>query len=346
MVGTGLGAVNGILIRSGEALEIAHGIDTVVFDKTGTITEGKPEVSEVITLNDKEEKLELLKTACAIEKNSSHPLAQAFISAYKKSFGEAELKVSEIENIPGRGVKGIVEGRQVLVGNLALMNENSVNFSAFEKQSEKLLSEGKILVYVAVNNSAFGVVSITDRLKNDSVQAVQLLKKEGLKVILLSGDTKKAAEYIGLQIGADQVIAEVLPEDKAVVIEKLQKKGAKVMMVGDGINDAPALVQADVGAAIGTGSDVALESGDIVLMSGSLLAVPKAVRLSRMTIKNIKENLFWAFCYNIIGIPIAAGILYPFTGLLLTPMFGGLAMSLSSVCVVSNALRLRLKKLD
>ncbi|QTQ12232.1 copper-translocating P-type ATPase [Treponema parvum] len=391
MVGTGLGALNGILIRSGEALETTHLIDTVVLDKTGTVTEGKPVVTEVITASGTEEEKErLLKLAADLEKTSVHPIAEALIDAAKtfaaeKNCGEkstcgidaggargvgissasedglrgeadnvstapsasggADENITDLQNIPGRGVRALLGKKNIFAGNAAFMAENNIDVSAFEKKASECGEQGKSIVYVAESNLVLGFAAVADTVKSDSAEAIRRLKKEGIRVILLTGDNKKAADYIGSQINADKVISEVLPQDKARIIEELQKEGAKVMMVGDGINDAPALVQADVGAAIGAGSDVAVESGDIVLMRNSLSDVPRAIRLSCMTIANIKENLFWAFCYNVVGIPIAAGALFPAFGILLTPMFGGLAMSLSSVCVVLNALRLKTKRL-
>lgn len=337
MVGTGLGASNGILIRSGEALEITHNINVVVLDKTGTVTEGKPVVTEIISNGISEE--ELLQYATAVEASSDHPLAKAIV----ERAGVITKQVTEFENVSGMGIRAAADGKRIAVGNKRLMD--GVDVSEFESDIKRLSEQGETPMYVAINSKLMGIISVADSVKETSREAVSKLKKAGIKVYLLTGDNKAAAEHIGRLVGADEVISEVLPEDKAEVVKKLQAEGNKVMMVGDGINDAPALVQADVGAAVGGGSDIAIESADIVLMKSDLNDVYKAIRLSRMTIKNVKENLFWAFCYNTIGIPIAAGILYPFNGMLLSPMFAGLAMSLSSVCVVSNALRLRSKKL-
>lgn len=337
MVGTGLGASNGILIRSGEALEITHNINVVVLDKTGTVTEGKPVVTEIISNGISEE--ELLQYAAAVEASSDHPLAKAIV----ERAGVITKQVTEFENVSGMGIRAAADGKRIAVGNKRLMD--GVDVSEFESDIKRLSEQGETPMYVAINSKLMGIISVADSVKETSREAVSKLKKAGIKVYLLTGDNKAAAEHIGRLVGADEVISEVLPEDKAEVVKKLQAEGNKVMMVGDGINDAPALVQADVGAAVGGGSDIAIESADIVLMKSDLNDVYKAIRLSRMTIKNVKENLFWAFCYNTIGIPIAAGILYPFNGMLLSPMFAGLAMSLSSVCVVSNALRLRSKKL-
>lgn len=363
MVGTGLGATNGILIRNGEILEIAHKIDTVVLDKTGTITVGKPSVIEVTTENiDKDE---LLKIAGVVEQVSEHPLGRAVVEA---AFGKFEISCSnslkdygyevvEFNNHSGMGIvasittklDGQLDGgvrKLVAIGNIRLIKYLEANMSKELKEVvDRVSNDGMTPLIVAIDGQAVGVISVADSIKHTSKEAIESLKRDGIHVVMLTGDNKGAANAIGNHAGVDEIIAEVMPEDKANVIARLQANGAKVMMVGDGINDAPALTQADVGCAIGNGSDIAIEAGDIVLMKSDLMDVSAAIRLSRYTIKNIKENLFWAFLYNIIGIPIAAGLLYPISGLLLSPMFGGFAMSLSSVCVVSNALRLRRKKI-
>lgn len=341
MVGTGLGASNGILFRSGEALEVVSHVKAVVLDKTGTITEGKPKVQEVISKKMSRE--ELLKLAGAVEALSDHPLAKA-ISAEAP---ENNVKAGEFENLPGFGIKAAVgeDGRAILIGNEKLMANSGIDISEYSKDIDRLSNEGQTPMLVAYDGKLSGVISVADSIKQNSREAIDRMKESGIRVVMLTGDNKNTAEYIGKQINADEVIAEVLPQDKAAVIESLQKEGKKVMMVGDGINDAPALAMADVGVAIGSGSDIAIESGDVVLMSSDLMDVPRAIRLSRLTITNIKENLFWAFCYNTIGIPIAAGLLYNINGLLMNPMLAGLAMSLSSVFVVGNALRLRGKKI-
>lgn len=337
MVGTGLGASNGILIRSGEALEITHNTKVAVLDKTGTVTEGKPAVTEIITFRIEEN--ELLRYVGAVEAASDHPLAKAIV----ESAGNITDKVSDFENISGMGLRAVVDGKEVLVGNRRLMKD--IDVTKAEADISRLSNNGETPMYAAIDGRLAGIISVADKIKESSAEAIDKLKKSGIKVCLLTGDNRAAAEHIGEIVRADEVIAEVLPQDKAEVVKRFQREGNTVMMVGDGINDAPALVQADIGAAIGGGSDIAIESADIVLMKSDLNDVYKAVKLSRMTIKNVKENLFWAFCYNTIGIPIAAGLLYPINGMLLSPMFAGLAMSLSSVCVVSNALRLRGKKL-
>ncbi len=350
MVGTGLGASNGILIRNGEILEIAHKIDTVVLDKTGTVTEGKPSVREIITEN--MDKDELLRLAGIVEKVSDHPLAKAVWEAAADILpenAEKQYEITDFMNYSGMGITADIIGNKkinVKVGNRRLLSNNNIVIPRiFDDEAIRLENEGQTPLFVALDDKVEGIVSVADAIKPTSREAVDMLKKEGIHVVMLTGDNKGAANAIGRQAGCDEIIAEVLPEDKAGVVAKLQESGRKVMMVGDGINDAPALTQADVGCAIGNGSDIAIEAGDIVLMKSDLADVPAAIRLSRLTITNIKENLFWAFLYNSIGLPIAAGVLYPISGLLLNPMIGGLAMSLSSVCVVSNALRLKTKKL-
>ena len=337
MVGTGLGASNGILIRSGESLETSHNVTAVVLDKTGTVTEGKPVVTDIISENEEE----LLKIAASAERQSEHPAAKAVMA---KSEGVELYPVSEFKSIAGIGVSCILEdGREVYAGSAKILSESDK--LAFSDSAELLAEKGCTLIYVTVDGACIGLMGIADKIKDDSVEAVKNMKAAGLTVCLLTGDNKAAANYVAGVIGADKVYAEVMPEDKANIVKQLQDEGYKVMMVGDGINDAPALVQADVGAAIGAGSDVAIESGDIVLMRNSLEDVYRAIKLSRLTIRTIKQNLFWAFFYNVIGIPVAAGVLFPAFGILLSPMIGGFAMSLSSVFVVSNALRLRTKKL-
>ncbi len=345
MTGTGLGAKNGILMRSGEALEIAQKVTTVVLDKTGTVTEGKPSIKNIfVSQSTKWVKDELITIIGLVERSSSHPLAMAFDSADSNSY-----EVIDFENVSGKGITATVkkDGKEhrVLIGNALLMSDNIISIEESCSFAETESNEGASLIYCAIDNSFVCLISIADMIKFNAIDAIQKYKSMGLKTVLLTGDNKKTANVIARIINVDEVFAEVLPQDKANVISSLQEKGEIVMMVGDGINDAPALVQADVGSAIGNGSDIAIESGDIVLVKGNLLDVARAITLSRLTIQNIKQNLFWAFCYNTIGIPIAAGVLFPFFGLLLSPMIGSLAMSLSSICVVSNALRLRGKKL-
>ena len=338
MVGTGLGASNGILIRNGEVLEVIHNVKAVVFDKTGTLTVGKPTVTDYVGNNS------AIAVAAACEIASNHPLALA-VREYADSLGAAYTQPDEFKNISGKGVLATVDGNEVLVGKGAFLSDNGVDFTAFNENAQKFAGEGKSVAYVAVNGRCEGLFAIADTLKDNSLTAIQRLKKQGIKAVILSGDNKMAAEYIGKKVEADEVYAEVLPDGKAEIIKEIRQKYGTVMMVGDGINDAVALTEADIGCAIGGGSDVAIESADIVLMRSDICDVPRAINLSRFTIRNIKQNLFWAFCYNTICIPVAAGVLYAFGGPLLSPMLGGLAMSFSSVFVVGNALRLRGKKL-
>ena len=341
MVGTGLGASNGILIRNGEILEITHKVKAVIFDKTGTVTVGKPVVTDIISDN---EKL-LLGTAAAVEALSDHPLAKA-VTEYAKASGiNADIRPENTENISGKGVSALLEGKEILIGSLSLLKEKGIDTLEYENTAEKLSGEGKSLIFTAVNKKAIGIIAVADSLKETSPEAFLKLKKLGVKTVLLSGDNKACAEYIGRSLNADEIYSEVLPEQKALIVGEIRKKYGTVMMVGDGINDAPALTEADIGCAVASGSDIAIESADIVLMKSDPNDIPRAIRLSRLTITNIKENLFWAFCYNTVCIPVAAGLLYAFGGPLLSPMIAGLAMSLSSVFVVGNALRLRGKKL-
>ena len=341
MVGTGLGAENGILIRNGEILEITHTVKAAVFDKTGTVTVGKAAVTDVYA----DDKARLLKTAAAAEADSAHPLAQA-VTAYAAENGiNVAGRAEKSEYISGKGLKCVINGENILLGNAALLAESGTDISKYRETGERLAGEGKSLIYAAVNGECIGLIAIADQVRETSKDALARLKKLGIKTVILSGDNKACAEYIGAAVGADEVYSEVLPQEKAKIISEIKQKYGVVMMVGDGINDAPALTEADIGCAVGGGSDIAIEAADIVLMKNDPLDVPRAIRLSRLTITNIKENLFWAFCYNAICIPIAAGLLYVFGGPLLSPMLAGLAMSLSSVFVVGNALRLRGKKL-
>lgn len=343
MVGTGLGANHGILIKSGEALEISHKVDAVVLDKTGTITEGKPTVMQVISHSESEEKLLQIVASC--EQVSEHPLGAAIVNGAKDRGIELE-KVVEFQSITGQGIEAIIAGKTYYIGNKKLCVEQKIDFSEYEEEALQIAGKGQTPMFVASGGKVIGIVSVADTVKETSKAAIQKIKELGIEVHMLTGDNRLTAEYIGETVGVDHVIAEVLPNDKASVVEVLQKEGKCVMMVGDGINDAPALVQADVGVAIGSGSDIALDSSDIVLMKSNLQDVYKAIRLSKATIRNIKQNLFWAFFYNACGLPLAAGALYAINGTLLNPIFAGLAMSLSSVCVVGNALRLKTTKLD
>ena len=342
MVGTGKGAENGILIKSGQALEAAYQLDTIVLDKTGTITVGKPSLTDLLPLSDLN-RSDLLRLIASAEQHSEHPLAQAILEAAEEEELDL-LPVSHFEAIVGRGLLAQVEGRQLLVGNESLMKEKHIDSSAFQEQLLELSQEGKTAMFVAIDGQLAGILAVADEMKSSSLSAVQELQSMGLEVIMLTGDREETATAIAQKAGIQKVIAGVLPDGKATAIKNLQEAGKKLAMVGDGINDAPALVQADVGIAIGSGADVAIESADVVLMHSDLQDVVKAIKLSQATIRNIKENLFWAFAYNTLGIPIAMGLLHLFGGPLLNPMLAGLAMSLSSVSVEANALRLgRLK---
>ncbi|MEV9475895.1 heavy metal translocating P-type ATPase [Aliarcobacter butzleri] len=340
MVGTGKGAQNGILIKSAESLEIAHTINTVVIDKTGTITEGKTQVTDIFT-SEKITQDKLLQLCATIEKNSEHPLADAIL----KKAQEKEIKLlnaTDFEALNGLGIKAKVEDRVFYIGNKKLLDSKNISLDLFYEKSEKLANEGKTPIFIADENEVLGLIAISDVVKPTSKDAILEFGKMGLEVIMLTGDNYKTANAIAKQININNVIAEVLPQDKEKEIQKLQSLGKKVAMIGDGINDAPALVRADVGIAIGAGTDVAIESANIVLVKSDLLDAVKAIQLSNAVIKNIKQNLFWAFFYNIIGIPLAAGVFYTLLGWKLSPMFAGAAMSLSSVTVVLNALRLKL----
>ena len=344
MVGTGKGAEHGVLIKSGVALETAHKIKTIVFDKTGTITEGKPKVTDVIAAGGVD-KDELLQLAASAEKGSEHPLGEAIVKSAEEK-GMDFKKLDFFKAIPGFGIQVRIDGKDILLGNKKLLTENNVPLENQEEMYEKLAQEGKTPMYAAVDGKIAGIIAVADTVKESSRRAIEKLHKLGIEVAMITGDNKRTAEAIGKQVGIDKILAEVLPQDKANEVKKFQENGRKVAMVGDGINDAPALAQADVGIAIGSGTDVAIESADIVLMRSDLVDVPTAIQLSKSTIKNIKENLFWAFGYNTLGIPIAMGFLHIFGGPLLNPMIAGAAMSLSSVSVVSNALRLKRFKPD
>ncbi|WP_270619061.1 heavy metal translocating P-type ATPase [Streptococcus sanguinis] len=344
MVGTGKGAENGILIKSGQALEAAYQLDTIVLDKTGTITIGKPSLTDLLPLG-AFNRSDLLQLIASAEQHSEHPLAQAILEAAEEE-GLDLLPVSHFEAKVGRGLSAQVEGKQLLVGNESLMKEKNIDSSVFQEQLLELSQEGKTAMFVAVDGQLTGILAVADEMKSSSLKAVQELQSMGLEVIMLTGDREETATAIAQKAGIQKVIAGVLPDGKAAAIKNLQEAGKKLAMVGDGINDAPALVQADVGIAIGSGADVAIESADVVLMHSDLQDVVKAIKLSQATIRNIKENLFWAFAYNTLGIPIAMGILHLFGGPLLNPMLAGLAMSLSSVSVVANALRLGRFKMD
>lgn len=339
MVGTGKGAENGVLIKSGVALETTHKIKTIVFDKTGTITEGKPKVTDiVVTKGIKED--ELLQLTASAEKGSEHPLGEAIV----KGAEEKELEFKNLDffkAIPGHGIEVRIDEKEILAGNRKLMVERNISLENLEEASNKLAEEGKTPMYVAIEGKLAGIIAVADTVKENSKKAIEHLHKMGIEVAMITGDNKRTAEAIAKQVGIDRILAEVLPQDKANEVKKLQAEGKKVAMVGDGINDAPALAQADIGIAIGSGTDVAMESADIVLMRSDLMDVPTAIQLSKSTIRNIKENLFWAFVYNTLGIPVAMGVLYIFGGPLLNPMIAAAAMAFSSVSVLINALRLK-----
>ncbi len=338
MVGTGKGAENGVLIKGGEPLETTYKLKTIVFDKTGTITEGKPKVTDIITNGESEE--EILILAASAEKGSEHPLGEAIVKDAEEK-GLSLKVIDKFNAIPGHGIEVEIDKKSILLGNKKLMMEKNINISSLDETSDRLASEGKTPMYIAIDGNAAGIIAVADTVKASSKNAIESLHKMGIKVAMITGDNKRTADAIAKQVGIDIVLSEVLPEDKANEVKKLQVDGNRVGMVGDGINDAPALAQADIGIAIGSGTDVAIESADIVLMRSDLMDVISAIKLSKATIKNIKENLFWAFGYNVLGIPVAMGVLHIFGGPLLNPMIAAGAMSLSSVSVLLNALRLR-----
>ena len=338
MVGTGKGAEYGVLIKGGEALETTHKLSKLIFDKTGTITEGKPKVTDIVTTNLSEE--QLLIYAASAEKGSEHPLGEAIVrAAIDRGYQLCELE--SFNAIPGHGIEVSIQGKQMLLGNKKLMIEKTIDVSSLSETSDQLAYDGKTPMYMTIDGQLAGIIAVADTVKESSKKAIETLHQMGIKVAMITGDNQKTADAIARQVGIDLVLAEVLPADKANEVKKLQETGVKVGMVGDGINDAPALAQADIGIAIGSGTDVAIESADIVLMKSDLMDVSTAIKLSKATIRNIKENLFWAFAYNVLGIPVAMGVLHLFGGPLLNPMIAAAAMSLSSVSVLLNALRLR-----
>ncbi|MUL37150.1 heavy metal translocating P-type ATPase [Gloeocapsopsis dulcis] len=342
MVGTGKGAENGILIKGAESLEQAHKLQTIVLDKTGTITQGKPTVTDFVTVNGTADSNEfkLLRLAASVERNSEHPLAEAVVQ-YAQSQNVELTDAQEFEAIAGSGVKGFVSEQLVQIGTHRWMNELGIDTSSLQQQWDRLEYIGKTAIWIAVDGKVEGIMGIADAVKPSSVNAIRAMQKLGLEVVMLTGDNRRTAEVIAQEVGIKRVLAEVRPDQKAATVEKIQSEGKIVAMVGDGINDAPALAQADVGMAIGTGTDVAIAASDITLISGDLQGIVTAIQLSRATIRNIRQNLFFAFIYNVAGIPIAAGILYPIFGWLLSPIIAGAAMAFSSVSVVTNALRLR-----
>jgi Cu+-exporting ATPase len=343
MVGTGKGAEYGILIKGGEALETTHKINTIIFDKTGTLTEGTPEVTDLVTVTAypaKSERDRLLQLAASAEKGSEHPLGEAIVRAARKQ-NLTLFQPDKFRAIPGKGIEAVIEKTQVILGNRQLLLERGIDLGQLESEANRLASEGKTPMYLALQGKIAGLIAVADVLKKNSTQAIAKLQTMGIEVVMITGDNQKTAKAIARQVKITRVLAEVLPQDKAEEVKKLQAEGRNVAMVGDGINDAPALAQANIGIALGSGTDVAMESADIVLMRSDLLDVPTAIQLSKSTMRNIKQNLFWAFGYNVAGIPLAAGLLYAFGGPLLNPMFSAAAMSLSSVSVLTNALRLK-----
>ncbi|HUN08220.1 MAG TPA: heavy metal translocating P-type ATPase [Aggregatilineales bacterium] len=337
--GIGLGAQNGILIRSGDALQTAERLNAIILDKTGTITHGKPSLTDVVLVPGQVEAV-IITLAASVEKVSEHPLALAIVEAAQMR-GLILSEPQEFEAIPGHGVSALVEGHRILIGNLKLMSREGIYLNGMEDKSKHLADDGKTPMFIAIDGELAGVIAVADTLKDDSKDAISTLKQMGLEVVMMTGDNERTANAIARQVGIDRVLADVLPQDKAFNVQKLQLEGKKVAMVGDGINDAPALAQADVGMAIGTGTDVAIEASDITLIKGSLQGVVTAIQISRATMKNVYQNLFGAFIYNTAGLPIALGVLYPFLGILLSPLLAALAMSFSSVTVISNANRLR-----
>lgn len=341
MVGTGKGAEHGILFKNSEALERAHALKVVVLDKTGTITRGEPEVIEIIAADGTLGANEVLRLAASAERGSEHPLGEAIVRAARQR-GLELTPPTQFEAIPGRGIVAVVEGHTVALGNPQLMHERQLHLNGLEGVAERLQNEARTVMWVAIDGQARGLITVADTIKPGSKEAVAQMHRLGLQVVMITGDNRATAEAIAREVGIDRVLADVLPGDKAAEVKRLQDEGiGLVAMVGDGINDAPALAQADVGIAIGTGTDIAMETADVTLMRGDLRAVPQAIALSKATMRIIKENLFWAFFYNVALIPLAAGVWYPFFGILLNPIFAGVAMALSSVSVVSNSLRLR-----
>jgi len=340
MMGTGLAAKNGILIKSGKALEIARDLNIVIFDKTGTLTKGEPSVTDVIKIKNEVSENSILQIAGSVEKNSEHPLAQAIVNKAK----EEKANFSEVKNfqaIPGHGVSADLENKKVLFGTRKLMTDNQINPTIIEEKMIALEDQGKTAMILAIEKDIIGIIAVADTLKEYSKEAINMLHRMGKEVAIITGDNKRVGQAIAKQVGVDRVLAEVLPQEKSAEIKKLQNEGNIVAMVGDGINDAPALAQADLGIALGSGTDVAMETGEIVLIKDDLRDVITAIDLSKYTLNKIKQNLFWAFFYNIVGIPVAAGILYPFTGWLLNPAIAAAAMAFSSVSVVSNALLMK-----
>ncbi|MDP2156690.1 MAG: copper-translocating P-type ATPase, partial [Nitrospirota bacterium] len=343
MVAMGKGATGGVLFKNAEAIEVMKAVDTLVTDKTGTLTEGKPKLVNVVTAEGFDEKT-LLHFAASIEMGSEHPLAAAIVAGAKER-GITPSKVESFESLTGRGVTGILDGKKIALGNRKLLEELGIEPGELPDKAESMRKEGQTAMFLAVDEKAAGLLGVADPIKATTAEAIAKLHEEGIRVVMLTGDSKTTAEAVGKKLGIDEVIAEVLPDQKAEIVKKFQAEGKIVAMAGDGINDAPALAQAHVGVAMGTGTDVAMKSAGVTLVKGDLRGIVRARLLSRATMLNIKQNLFFAFVYNALGVPIAAGVLYPFFGILLSPIFAAAAMSFSSVSVISNALRLRRAKL-
>jgi len=341
MMGTGLAAKNGILIKSGKALETAKALNIVIFDKTGTLTKGEPTVTDILEISDSRLKVkDILQLAASIERNSEHPLAQAIVQKAKEE-KSALFDVQNFQALPGRGVQAEYQNKKIILGTRKLTTENQINIAGIEEKMQELENQGKTVMILAQDKEILGLIAVADTLKEYSKEAVKMLHEMGKKVAIITGDNKRVGEAIARELGIDRVLAEVLPQEKAAEIKKLQEEGNIVAMVGDGINDAPALAQANLGIALGSGTDVAMETGEIVLIKDDLRDVIIAIDLSKYTLRKIRQNLFWAFFYNSIGIPIAAGILYPVSGFLLNPMIAAVAMAFSSVSVVSNSLSMK-----
>jgi Cu+-exporting ATPase len=343
MVGTGKGATAGVLIRNAEALEVLEKIDTLIVDKTGTLTEGKPRLVSIAAASNNNES-EVLQTAASIERGSEHPLAAAIVAGAQER-GLQLFEAKDFKSLTGRGIAGVVDGRQVALGNMRLLSELNVKADHLAGRAEELRRDGQTVMFVAIDGQAVGLLGVADPIKRSTPEAIQALHKEGVRIVMLTGDSRTTAEAVAKKLSIDEVRAEVLPEQKRDIVKTLQSENCMVAMAGDGVNDAPALAQAHVGIAMGTGTDVAMESAGVTLVKGDLRGIAKARHLSRATMRNIRQNLFFAFIYNVAGVPIAAGVLYPFFGLLLSPIIASAAMTFSSVSVISNALRLRSIKL-
>jgi len=343
MVATGKGAQAGVLFKNAEAIEVLREIDTLVVDKTGTLTEGKPKLVSVMAQSGFDER-ELLRLAASLERGSEHPLAAAIVSGAQER-GIELTSVESFESLTGKGVTGKIDGRSVALGNRALLGDLKIDAAELIEQAEQLRGDGQTVIFVVVNGLPAGLLGVADPIKESTPEAIKELHANGIRIVMLTGDSRTTAHAVANKLNIDKVVAEILPTAKAEAVKRFQSEGRKVAMAGDGINDAPALALADVGIAMGTGTDVAMQSADVTLVKGDLRGIVRAIHLSRATMRNIKQNLFWAFVYNSVGVPIAAGVLYPFFGLLLSPMLAAAAMSFSSVSVIANALRLRRLKL-